>query len=63
MKTMKSTCLKLLIVIADAVGASGGQFRTDINPAMQYCQAFQVAPNLPQAERDYLFTNDWPSTT
>ena len=59
MKTMKSTGWWLLIVIVGSVGASGGQFRTDINPAMQYYQAFQVAPNLPQAERDYLFTNDW----
>ena len=59
MKTMKSRCCYLLLVTAAAAGARGEQFRTDINPAMQYYQAFQVAPNLPQAERDYLFTNDW----
>src|SRR6266571_3730064 len=59
MKTMKSICWLTCIVIAGAVGANGGQFRTDINPALKFYQAFIVAPNLPQAERDYLFTNDW----
>src|SRR5437016_6229811 len=59
MRTMKSRCLGLLLVTAAAVGATGGQLRTDINPAMQYYQAFQVAPDLSQADRDYLFTNDW----
>jgi hypothetical protein len=59
MKTMKSTCWSLFIVVAGAVGASGGQFRTDINPALQYYQAFIVAPDLSQADRDYLFTTEW----
>ena len=59
MKSMKSTGWSLLIVIAGAVGASGGQFRTDINPALQYYQAFILAPDLSQADRDYLFNNEW----
>ena len=56
---MKSRCWYLLLVTAAAAGVRSEQFRTDINPAMQYYQAFQVAPDLPQADRDYLFTNDW----
>src|SRR5438477_10673533 len=59
MKTMKSTGWSLFIGIACAVGASGGQFRTDINPAQHYYQAFIVAPDLSQADHDYLFTNEW----
>lgn len=34
-------------------------FRTDINPALQYYQAFILAPDLSQIDRDYLFTNEW----
>jgi len=62
MKTIKPAGWLLFIVIAGTVGASGGQFepfRSDINPALQYYQAFLVAPDLPQADRDYLFTNEW----
>jgi len=62
MKPIKSAGWLLFIVIAGAVGASGGQvepFRSDINPALQYYQAFLLAPDLPQADRDYLFTNEW----
>jgi hypothetical protein len=34
-------------------------FRTDINPALQYYQAFILSPDLSQMDRDYLFTNEW----
>ena len=59
MKTMKSTGWPLFIGIACAVGANAGQFRADINPAQHYYQAFIVTPDLPQADHDYLFTNEW----
>jgi len=59
MKTMNSICLSALIVSGATTGVSGEPFRTDINPAMQYYQAFLVAPDLSQADRDYLFTNEW----
>ncbi len=59
MKTMKSICWLTCLVIAGAVGASGGQFRTDINPALRYYQAFIVAPDLSQADRNYLFMTEW----
>ena len=35
--------------------SDGYQFRTDINPALRYYQAFIEAPNLPQADHEYLF--------
>ena len=59
MKTMKPICWLTSILIAGAVGANGGQFRTDINPALRYYQAFIVAPDLSEADRDYLFMTEW----
>ena len=37
----------------------GGEFRTDINPALRYYLAFTVAPDLSPADRDFLFNTDW----
>ena len=59
MKTIHSTCWSFFIVMACAVVASAGQSRADINPAQHYYQAFIVTPDLPQADHDYLFTNEW----
>jgi hypothetical protein len=56
---MKSITLLLVMVAGVAGGAQAEQFRTDINPALQYYQAFVLAPDLSQADRDYLFTNEW----
>jgi hypothetical protein len=56
---MKSICLSLLIAIASGFAVNGQPFRTDINPALQYFQAFLAAPDLPPADRDYLFNKDW----
>ncbi len=57
MKTTKFTCLALLILTLPA--ARGEPFRTDINPAMLYYQAFLAASDLSPADHDYLFTNQW----
>ena len=57
MKTTKFTCLALLILTLPA--ARGEPFRTDINPALLYYQAFILAPDLTQADRDYLFETNW----
>jgi len=38
---------------------NGQPFRTDINPALTYYQAFIVAPDFSQSDRDFLFTNEW----
>ncbi len=42
-----------------ATGVSGEQFRTDINPALLYYQAFILAPELSAEDRNYLFNNQW----
>jgi hypothetical protein len=56
---MKSITL-LVAIFAGAAGVvRAEQFRTDINPALQYYQAFILAPDLSQVDRDYLFTNEW----
>jgi hypothetical protein len=59
MKTFKWIILSWLA--GTTIGLAGDElpFRTDINPALQYFQSFLVAPDFPQPERDYLFTNDW----
>ena len=59
MKMMKSISLVLLVVTGTAVGVSGEQFRTDINPALLYSQAFLTTPDLSQPDRDYLFNREW----
>src|SRR5690348_6965100 len=59
MKRMKLIILSCLIgmVAAEVVSA---QYRTDINPAMLYYQAINLAPDLSSAERDYLFADtEW----
>jgi hypothetical protein len=56
MKTVALLCLSFLVT-RGAVAASGEQFRTEINPALQYYQAFLAAPDLEQADRDFLL--DW----
>ena len=57
MKTTKFSCLAWLILTLPA--ARGEPFRTDINPALLYYQAFLMAPELSQADRDYLFMTNW----
>jgi len=57
---MRTICLVFLVLLAGViVGLRAEPFRTDINPALQYYQAFILAPDLAQADRDYLFTNEW----
>ena len=55
MKTMKPICLSLLALTGTLLGARGGEFRTDINPALLYNQAFLLAPKtMSDADWDYL---------
>ncbi|MBL9170109.1 MAG: hypothetical protein JNN07_20410 [Verrucomicrobiales bacterium] len=35
------------------------RFRTDINPALLYWQAWAQIPDFSEADRGYLFTNEW----
>jgi len=61
MKSMKLICLSCLIaMVAAAHIASGAQVRTDINPALLYYQAINLAPDSSAADRDYLFVDtEW----
>jgi hypothetical protein len=56
---MKTASLLLVAIVGVASGVLAEPFRTDINPALQYYQAFILAPDLSQVDRDYLFTNEW----
>lgn len=56
---MKPICLSLLVLTGTVLGLRGEIFRTDINPALLYYRAFLLQPDLPQADSDYLFTNNW----
>jgi len=57
MKTTKFSCLALLFLTV--LGARGEPFRTNVNPALLYYQAFILRGELPQADNDFLFTNQW----
>jgi hypothetical protein len=42
------------------LATSGGKlFRTDINPALRYYQAFLEMPNLPEPDHQELFVREW----
>lgn len=56
---MKSIFLSLLILTFTASGLQAEHFRTDINPALLYYLSFIVAAEMPQADHDYLLTNEW----
>jgi hypothetical protein len=59
MNTLKSICLSLLVVAGVSAGASAQPSATNINPALLYYQAFLVAPDLSEADSDYLWTKEW----
>lgn len=49
----------MLVLAGATLGAGAQSIRTDINPALVYGRAFLAAPNLAQADSDYLFSNNW----
>jgi hypothetical protein len=60
MKTISSIGLCWLVLTALLLQAGAQTFRTDINPALLYYQAFSLAPDLDAADRDFLWnTNYW----
>lgn len=59
MNEIKSIFLTSLALIGVAAAAGGQDFRTDINPALRYYQAIILGPDLSQADRDYLYQNEW----
>jgi hypothetical protein len=59
MKLIKSSFLSLFVFTAAAGAVRAQPFATNINPALTYYQAFNIAPDYPPKDRDYLFTNEW----
>ena len=57
MKPLNLLCSFLLILSGRAAIAMDQSLRTDINPALRYYQAFLVAPDVSEADHDYLATN------
>src|SRR6516225_1358547 len=57
MKPLNLLCSFLLILSGPAAIAMDQSLRTDINPALRYYQAFLVAPDVSEADHDYLATN------
>jgi hypothetical protein len=58
-KAVKQICLSSLVLAAVLTGATGQPARKDFNPATIYYQAFLAAPDLAQADRNYLYESDW----
>ena len=63
MKNPKTIFLLTLILTVTTPGLRAEPYRTDINPALLYYQAFIVGAELPQSDHDYLFTNQWQGQT
>ena len=63
MKTLTTICVVSATMMGMGMGAQvmGADLTTNINPALLYYQAFIEAPNLENADYDYLynFTNSW----
>lgn len=61
MKTLSPRFLVwlLLLLLASSRSDAADRFRTDINPALLYWQAWAEAPTLSDSDQGYLFTNDW----
>ncbi len=56
----RALLVRPLVLLGSAAAVLGAEqtFRTDINPALLYYQAFEVAPKLIPADDEY-FTNTW----
>jgi hypothetical protein len=63
MKACHLFCLCLFIAVGAATPVIGESVRTDINPALRYYQAFLFAPDISEADMDYLATNSLWSPT
>ncbi len=63
MNTLKLIGLSQLFLTGTALISPAEPYRADINPALLYYQAFILGAELPQADHDYLFTNQWQGQT
>ena len=60
---MKTPILRWFLAWAAALAFPATMLRADINPALQYYQAFLLAPDISDADFDYLATNNlWSAT-
>jgi len=58
MKPLNLLFSSLLLATGPLVCTAEQPLRTDINPALRYYQAFLVAPDISEADLDYLATNN-----
>jgi hypothetical protein len=59
MKTIKLTCISLLILTGTILISRAEPYRTDINPALLYYRAFLLAPDpISDVDRDYLWSKE-----
>jgi hypothetical protein len=56
---MKSIYVALLLLTGTISSLRAEPYRTDINPALLYYLSFIVGAEMPQADHDYLLTNEW----
>src|SRR3954466_6031634 len=59
MKIVQQITLLLGLLAIAHTGYSKMKFRTDINPALRYYQAYLEAPRLLDEEQRYLFSSEW----
>jgi hypothetical protein len=59
MNSVKSVPLFIVVALATLPAIAADDFRTDINPALLYHQAFSITPELSPDDHQYLFTKDW----
>ncbi|MDB6041127.1 MAG: hypothetical protein JWM99_4968 [Verrucomicrobiales bacterium] len=57
MNNYNAAILLLFALINSVIGAV--PYRTDINPALRYYQAFMESLQVPEGDRQYLMTNEW----
>src|SRR5258705_10158058 len=60
-KIMKLPGLTVLLLSLAYAGSAlaAEEFRTDINPALRYYQAYLKTPKLEPADHDHLFVPEW----
>jgi hypothetical protein len=59
MKHLQSLCLTALLAVTLPRVAGAQSSPTNLNPAQLYYQAFLVAPDLSQADSEYLWGTEW----
>ncbi|HWD20753.1 MAG TPA: hypothetical protein VHB20_15905 [Verrucomicrobiae bacterium] len=63
MNIRKLFCIVALGATGVTAETQGQEFRTDVNPALRYYEAFIVGRELAPADKDYLLTNEWRGQT